>query len=257
MQRELIEWILFSAEASGASVADVLALADELQPPREEPLEVAAVTAGRARVEFAAGTISLQALEEKTGVYMQLLRETGSEGRAVTAWWFVLLARSFEGDEAATERALAEHVRRLEGISDAMFLAYILGIWAFHQAATGQLDRALETVERGRSVAHSNDIADQVELDLAEAYARALSGDPDQAVALVESARGRAAGVDMSLVLDRIEYVGARVAVALGDTESGRAQLSEQIRRLESLGYQRIADSWRRDLAALDPPGRD
>ena len=73
----------------------------------------------------------------------------------------------------------------------------------------------------------------------------------------MESARRLAAGIDQSPVSDRIEYVAARVAAVLGEVETARTGFAEQIQRLELLGYRRIADSRRRDLAALDSPGPD
>jgi hypothetical protein len=259
LQAERIESILVSATASGAPVADVLALADELQAglPDGEPLVAAALTAGRARIEYDAGAISMRELEEAIGAHMQLLRETGSEGPAVVAEWDVYRARTFGGDDEAIVRGMAEYVGEMERVGDVMYFANILGILAFHQSAAGQVDVALQTIARGRAVAHSEDIADQVELDLAEAYARALTGNREQALALVASARRRGSGIDQNPVLDRIEYVAARVAAVLGEVETAREGFAEQIRRLESLGYHRIADSRRRELAALDAPGPD
>ncbi len=259
LQRERIESILISATASGAPVADVLALADELQDglPREAPLAAAALTAVRARIEYDAGAISMQELEEAIGAHVRLLRETGSEGGAVVAAWDLYRALTFGGDEEAAVRGLAGYVGEMERVGDVMYLANILGILAFHQSAAGQVDVALQTIERGRAVAHPEDIADQIELDLSEAYARALLGNRALALALVESARRLAAGIDQSPVLDRIEYVAARIAAVLGEVGSARTGFAEQIRRLELLGYRRIADSRRRDLAALDSPGPD
>ncbi len=253
LQAERIESILVSATASGAPVAEVLALADELQAglPEEEPLVASALTAGRARIEYDAGAISMQELEQAIGAHVQLLRETGSESGAVVAEWDVYRVRTFDRDDEAIVRDLTEYVGEMERVGDVMYLANILGISAFHQSAAGQVDAALQTIERGRAVAHPEDIADQVELDLSEAYAQALLGNRDQALELLESVRRRAAGIDLSPVLDRAAYVGARVAVVLGDVESARAVLAEQVRRLESLGYHRIADSRRRDLDAL------
>ena len=70
-------------------------------------------------------------------------------------------------------------------------------------------------------------------------------------------AREHGAGVDMLIVVDQLDHVEATVDVLLGDVPSARALLAGLVERNEASGRRRLADRYRRDLAALDTSGPD
>ena len=80
--------------------------------------------------------------------------------------------------------------------------------------------------QEARGLAAPDDVADQLQLDLAEAYARALTGDGEHAWRLVERARDRAQGTDMEEPGLHHEFVEARIRLALGDVDGARRLLA-------------------------------
>ena len=111
---------------------------------------------------------------------------------------------------------------------------------------------ALAVVQEARGLADPDDVADQLQLDLAEAYARALTGDGEHAWRLVERARDRAQGTDMEEPGLHHEFVEARIRFALGDVDGARRLLAGLAERYARRGLRRYAERYRRDLAELD-----
>jgi ATP/maltotriose-dependent transcriptional regulator MalT len=135
-----------------------------------------------------------------------------------------------------------------------LYHANSLATWAVGLCMSGEPERALAVVEEARGVADPDDVADQLQLDLSEAYARALAGDSDRAWPLVERARERARGTDMEEPGLHHEFVEARVLAALGERDAARRLLAGLAERYARRGLRRYAERYRRELAALDRP---
>jgi hypothetical protein len=95
------------------------------------------------------------------------------------------------------------------------------------------------------------DVADQVLLDAAEGWARALQGSGETALRLLGRARAAVERIDLASTTDQVDYVDAAVRVALGDLAAARALLESLVERSEARGFHRYADRYRRDLRVL------
>ena len=124
-------------------------------------------------------------------------------------------------------------------------------MWAAGLCLRGDAERALAVVEEARELADPDDVADQLQLDLAEAYARALAGDSERAWPLVERARDRARETDMEEPGLHHEFVEARVLVVLGDLDGARRLLGDLAERYARRGLRRYAERYRSELEAL------
>ena len=124
-------------------------------------------------------------------------------------------------------------------------------MWAAGLCLRGDAERALAGVEEARELADPDDVADQLQLDLAEAYARALAGDSEHAWPLVERARDRARETDMEEPGLHHEFVEARVLVVLGDLDGARRLLAGLAERYARRGLRRYAERYRSELEAL------
>ena len=106
--------------------------------------------------------------------------------------------------------------------------------------------------QEARGLAAPDDVADQLQLDLAEAYARALTGDGEHAW---RSSRGHATGRKGPTWRRRglhHEFVEARIRLALGDVDGARRLLAGLAERYARRGLRRYAERYRRDLTELD-----
>jgi hypothetical protein len=77
-------------------------------------------------------------------------------------------------------------------------------------------------VEEARWISDPDDVADWIQLDLADAHASALVGENDVAWRLVERVRHRAKGIDMDEPALQREFIEACVLQALGDLDGAR-----------------------------------
>ena len=96
------------------------------------------------------------------------------------------------------------------------------------------------------------DVADQIVLDIAEAWARAVRGERAAAVALLARAREAVERIDLASAQGQVDYIAAKIQVALGDVALARGLLASLIERYSARRFHRYADRYRRDLAALD-----
>ena len=253
-QSDLITNIPRSAVFAGIPVAEIRALLDELDGEAQDagPLLAASVRAARARSDFHAGMLTAEEVRAITLEHADLLRQTGFELEAEFALSFLSFTAILEGDDIAAEHELREKVERLEVLGDWMYLANALGDWGIALCAIGDAERALQAVARGREIARPDDIGDQVTLDAAEGYAKALQGDAEIARLLMGRARDALRGLDMVLLAERVEHVDAKLRAALGDTAGARTILERLAATTEGRGFVRFAELYRRDLAALD-----
>jgi len=216
-------------------------------------LRAAAARAARARVEFRAGSIGFDELRSATDEEVALLRQTGSALGALWSLGFQDVATWLTSDDQAVELVRRERVRLFDapGSAGGAFLANSLGEWAISLCRIGEIDAARGAVERGRGLAQDDDIADQIMLDLAEAFVCALTGEADAARALVDRAGRNAEGIDMVPVTDELDYEAAGIAAILGDTSGAWALLEGLVERAETLGLNRFADRYRQALGEL------
>ena len=107
-------------------------------------------------------------------------------------------------------------------------------------------------MREARELADPNDVADQIVLDQAEAYALAWSGETARARMLLERARVRAEATQLTAPMDNPLYGEARVLRQLGDVDGARRVLRGLLELSRQRGFHRVADRYRRDLAALD-----
>ena len=110
-------------------------------------------------------------------------------------------------------------------------------------------------VARARGLALDEDVADQIQIDLAEALARARLGEHDVAERLLGRAREAVTSIDLDQLAEEADVVEAYVRHAAGDGDTARAAIGRAIASAESRGFHRFADRYRSDLAALDSGG--
>jgi hypothetical protein len=125
-----------------------------------------------------------------------------------------------------------------------------LGETALNKSRLGRPEEALEIVANARRIGSEQDIADQIDLDLAEAHARARQGEQAAARSSLESAQIRAAGTRMMFLNDEINVVEGEVEMMAGN----RARAMDLADRLEAqsreLGLPRYAKALRRTVAS-------
>jgi class 3 adenylate cyclase len=252
-ERDLLQWLQVSAAFGGIPVDEVLELLADFEAEAGDggPLLAAALSSAKARSRYVAGRIDAATARAAFDGEIELLRQTGSHLAAAEVDQFWTQVLWLEGDREGHEAALRAKVDSLEGVGRHLYLANMLGQWAIALCALGDAQAALAAVERARGLAAADDVADQIELDAAEAYARALLGELPAAHELLGRAGERASGIQMRIVTDELERVGAEVDRLSGDGKQAAATLRRLADDAEARGFHRFADRYRRDLAAL------
>jgi ATP/maltotriose-dependent transcriptional regulator MalT len=253
-QAEIVTAILISVAFGDRTVADVRGLFDELYGEARDagPLLTASLQAARARLDYVAGVIGPEDARAVLERHAELLRQTGSPVEAMATTNYFAVMYWLEGDDAAAEAANRAQVAEHEALGDRVYVANALATWAASLCRLGEADAALHAVQRGRALARSDDVADQIQLDSAEAYARALTGDARRSEELFERVKTALREIDMVFVADAAVYDEAGALVALGDLAGARAMLERLRDDTEARGRRRWADRYRRDLDALD-----
>jgi hypothetical protein len=183
----------------------------------------------------------------------ELLMQTGNEAGAIAGLMYErVVVPWLDGDAAAVEQGARERVEVTSRVARRVYHVNSLAGWAIALCEIGDSERASAAIAEARPLADPDDVADQIDLDLAEGYVHALEGDPDGARRFLESARGRAEGIDMySPALD-FRSIEARVWAAMGEIDRARGLFEDLVRSSEERGFHRFAARFRRDLAALD-----
>ena len=251
LARDVVFGLCLSAAFGGSDAEAFLRLLDELEDEtaRAGPVISTMLRSFRARWSYAMGEADAgavrAALEEET----VLLEQVGGSDLAGRTFERIVIPM-LDGDLVGMEAGMRWRTERT--VSTPLYHANSLAIWAVGLCLLGDADRALAVVEEARGLAAPDDIADQLQLDLAEAYARALTGDGEHAWRLVERARDRAQGTDMEEPGLHHEFVEARIRLALGDVDAARRLLAGLAERYATRGLRRYAERYRRDLAELD-----
>jgi class 3 adenylate cyclase len=254
--RDVIFWACLSAVFSGLSVDDFLVLLDELddEAVQHGPMLAATLASFRAQVEHGAARLDADAVHVATDREAKLLEEAGAHAdrlyeRVVMPW--------LEDDLATAEAGARGHAEWTKTFGSRLFEANALSMWALALCQLGRYEQALPLVAEAREIADPNDIADQLNLDLAEAYARALAGEVDTPRALLARARETSRGTDIQIPFTEQNYVEACVLRTLGDVEGARLLLNVLVERETRRGFHRIAGAYRRELDALAPASAD
>src|SRR4029078_33961 len=96
-----------------------------------------------------------------------------------------------------------------EGLGTTLYLANIQAEWALSLCEGGDAPGALDAVAPGRDVMEPGGGADQVLLDAAEGWARALQGSGETALRLLGRARAAVERIDLASTTDQVDYVDA------------------------------------------------
>ena len=254
----LIGFVMFTITRSGR-LGESRAVLDELDAGTIDPgpMQAATFRAWRARLDYDEGAVELDEIRTTLEEEVLLLEQTGATLHARTGANFLQRVVTFlESDEEALERGRREAAEQSLSLWP-VFAANDLGQWALSKCELGDPAEALRLIEQARPIAQPGDLADEIVLDVAEAWARALEGDSDRAWTLLERARGVAAGIDFPQMTQELDRVDAAISALSGDSERARTLLSGLVEWNEERGRLRYADRYRRDLAALHSPGPD
>ena len=257
LHREMLFDVCLSSAFEGVSTVDErLQLLDELEPDADVagPLLATTLRAFRARMGYLAGELDAVRVQAATDDEVRLLEETGAGAVAIASsrHFFDLAVSWVEGDPIAAEAGARRWVDDTASAARHLYHANALGNWAFALCELREHVRALAAVREARELADPNDVADQIVLDQAEAYALALAGETARARMLLERARVRAAAIELTAPMDNPLYGEACVLRQLGDVEGARRLLQGLVELSGQRGFHRVADRYRRDLAALD-----
>jgi class 3 adenylate cyclase len=250
---ELVTALQIVVVFAGRPVSEVRRRFDELYGDVDGagPLVTASLRAARARLDYTTGVIGTDELLLAVNHHAELLRQTDAMLEAVTATNFLKEMHWLEGDDMAAEAAARHQVDALDEIGDRVYLANHYAMWAATLCRLGDGDAALAAVERGRALARPDDLADQVQLDAAEAYAWALRGESRRSEELFGKAKAELDQVDMVFLVEQIAYDEAGARSALGDT-AGAQEILERLRAAaEARGQARWAERYARDLESV------
>ncbi|HET9243813.1 MAG TPA: hypothetical protein VFN99_10230 [Gaiella sp.] len=257
-QADLMTHIPASAVFSGVPQDEVAAIIRELEREATDagPLLESTLRAARARLDCLAGVLEIDDARAIVLEYRNLLRQIGSELEAEVSSGILAQFAWFEGPEEH-EQHVRKRVERFEALGDRKFLANVLADWASGLCGVGKADEALTAVSRGRAIAREDDVADEVGLNMAEAWARALLGERERAELLIDRTHEALRDVDMTLVVDWACRIEASARAALGDIDDARSILLRLVADAERRGFVRYVDVYRRELAALDASSPD
>jgi class 3 adenylate cyclase/tetratricopeptide (TPR) repeat protein len=257
LHRELLFDVCISSAFAGVStVEERLQLYDELEPEAQlaGPLLATTLRAFRTRMRYLAGALDGVDLRAATDEEVRLLEETGAGAVAIASSRYFLdrAVPWVEGDPVAAEAGARQWVENTASAGRHVYHANALGNWAVALCELGEHERALTAVREARELADPNDVADQIVLDQAEAYALALAGETARARRLLDRARVRTEATQLTAPMDNPHHGEACVLRELGDVEGARRLLQGLVELSTQRGFHRVADRYRRDLVALD-----
>ena len=250
LARDIVFGLCLSATFGGSDAEAFRRLLDELEDEaaRAGPAISASLRSFRARWRYGTGEDDAAAVRAATKEETALQEQVGVLDVPSETFERVVIPM-FEGDLVAMEAGLRWRTERTAATP--LYHANSLGMWAAGLCMLGDHERALAVVEEARALADPDDVADQVQLDLSEAYARALDGDSECARPLLERARDRARITDMEEPGLHHEFIEARILQALGDLDGARRLLAGLSERYAERGLHRYAALYRRELDAL------
>ena len=250
LARDVVFGLCLSASFGGSDVRAFHQLLDELEDEaaRAGPAISASLRSFRARWSYGTGEADADAVRAAVAEETALLEQVGASDVAGGTFERIVIPM-LEGDLVGMEAGMRWRLERTA--STPLYHANSLAMWAVGLCMLGDPARALAVVEDARRLADPDDVADQIQLDLSEAYARALAGDGERAWPLVARARERARETDMEEPGLHHDFVEARILGVLGHRDGARRLLDGLAERYERRGLHRYADAYRRELDAL------
>jgi len=184
---------------------------------------------------------------------VKLLEESGASAVAIASSRHFVegIVPWVEGDPIAIEAGARRWVEATAIAGTHLYHANALAEWAVALCGLGDLEPAMEAIRKARGIADPSDLADQMLLDQAEAYALALEGQAERARTLLGRARKLGAGTQMAHPAVDPLHIEACVLSTLGDLAGAKRLLESLVERETSYGRHRAADRYRRDLEAI------
>ena len=160
------------------------------------PLLAATLRAFRARAQYMAGELDADGVRTVTDEEVKLLEESGASTVAIASSRHFVegIVPWMEGDPIAIEAGARKWVEATAIAGTHLYHANALGEWAVALCGLGDLEQAFEAIRQARGIADPSDVADQMLLDQAEAYALALEGRAGRARMLLGRARELGSG---------------------------------------------------------------
>ncbi|HET8587413.1 MAG TPA: AAA family ATPase, partial [Candidatus Limnocylindria bacterium] len=212
----LMAAMVFSGERSGALTEMIDRLRRELHDELG-PLALAGLDALGAPAAYISGELGAAEITRRMRHHAELLEQTGSHLSAAVAVGFLTNVAWMEGDLPEYLRLARRQAETGERLGVGTIMVNAIAIHALALSRAGSPAEALAEVARAREMGRTDDVADQVNLDLAEAHARASLGDHAAGMNLVDSAEARLAGLVMVPLLAEVRFVRAEVLAATGD----------------------------------------
>jgi len=256
LHREIVFDVCISAVFGGAAdLHEIRLLFDELEVEAEVagPLLAATLRAFRARTQYMAGELDADGVRTVTEEEVKLLEESGASAVAIASSRHFVegIVPWVEGDPIAIEAGARRWVEATAIAGTHLYHANALAEWAVALCGLGDLEPAMEAIRKARGIADPSDLADQMLLDQAEAYALALEGQAERARTLLGRARKLGAGTQMAHPAVDPLHIEACVLSTLGDLGGAKRLLESLVERETSYGRHRAADRYRRDLEAI------
>ena len=257
LHREIVFDVCISAVFGGAAdLQEIRLLLDELEVEAEVagPLLAATLRAFRARTQYMAGELDADGVRTVTDEEVKLLEESGASAVAIASSRHFVegIVPWVEGDPIAIEAGARKWVEATAIAGTHLYHANALGEWAVALCGLGDLEQAFEAIRQARGIADPSDVADQMLLDQAEAYALALEGRAGRARMLLGRARELGAGTQVANPAADPLHTEACVLRTLGDLAGAQRLLESLVERETAYGRHRAADRYRRDLDAID-----
>jgi len=185
-----------------------------------------------------AGELDADGVRTVTEEEVKLLEESGASAVAIASSRHFVegIVPWVEGDTNAIEAGARRWVEATATAGMHLYHANALAEWAIALCGLGDLEPALEAIRTSRGIADPSDVADQMLLDLAEAYALALEGQAERALTLLGRARKLGAGTQMSAPAVDPLHIEASVLRTLGDLAGAQRLLESLVERETSSG---------------------
>jgi hypothetical protein len=204
----------------------------------------------RGFTEYLAGLISAEEKRSQSHRYIEMLQQTGSHLEAIHILDELSFVAWVEGDLAVREQIEQRTIEEFERIGDRNYFVNKLAETALNTSRLGRPEEALEIVAKARRIGSEEDIGDQIYLDLAEAHARAMHGEPAAARSSLGSARTKAAGTRMTLMNNDIDVAEGEVETMAGNRARAMALADRLEAQARELGLPRYAEALRRTVVS-------
>lgn len=249
---ELVRWLLTAMLHGPHSGAEIEAAAERLEGVTGE-LGLALVADNCRTVRFGRlffrGELGRDEFEAALRESIRGLRETGFHVSAAIRHSPLSHIYEASGDLAGAERLMREGVELLASVDDRGFRGHALGTLGRILCDQGRPLEARAAVDEGRAISAPDDIADQIQFDVVDAYAAALLGEAARARELVERADQLRARTDSLAPPEEIAL--ARTFAVLGDVDAARERYATAIELTELKGNTIVLPTLRAELTAL------